>query len=655
MKRFLMLSMALILAGAGCVAHKPPTLSGPEKIAEKKSIAENSPNNEWCWLYLGEAYEENGQYREAIQAYNQAASKPRPLRHIEEWGLYAKISQSYEALGEFDAAISARKRSIEIDPERVESYTALSTLYARNKQYDDAVAAGRRALELQPGNSEALAAVGAALSGKKQYREAQAILQQALQASPMDFSLYFLLGDVLDDQNAFDDEILLYQKGIEASAADTKAKVENSKYVREQIRFTQKEREKLRATYTKDMEVASATPFFYGRLARAYYAMGKYAEALVATDKGVDLLTTPDGIGITYAAKNGVMLVTEVMHIGPAQKAGVQVGDTIKGYGDGLMAAPGLGDNGILHERHMRYLIREYDNDNISIQVLRRGVEIKIVVTRGKAVDNKAADLIAIRSLVYRRLNEPARAASEAELAAGIDPSSDWVRFATGLNQFDRGQLEAAVKTLSAIKESVSARLVEATAYARLGKMEQALDAFAAVDPAAISAKNVPRSSDLRATFKAFAPYVSARREKARAYESKGQYREALFELSAAMRAADADQAAEILAAGFLIARKSPAFSEVPEEARKYAIRSEVQVKEGNFEGAAVELQKAVRVAPYVAQFYYNLALVNAEAKKYREAVRNMKTYLAAAPDGANARAARDEIVKWEFMIEKGK
>jgi tetratricopeptide (TPR) repeat protein len=653
MRRVLILPVLLILAMTGCAAEQ--IMTGGEKVAHYKERVENGQQSGGDWFLLGVAYAESGQYREAVDAYKKAASDPRIGEHVTGWVLHARMGEAYEKLGAYDAAISAQKRSIELNPQRAEGYVALSSCYGYNKQYDEAIVAAKRALELQPGNTDALAAIGAALGKKKQYREARAILQQALQASPMDFSLYFLLGDVLGEQTAFEDMALLYKRGIEASAADTKTKVENSKYVRDQIRLTQEAREKLRATYTKDIVVTSAAPFFYGRLAGAYYAMGKYAEALSAVDKGVDLMTTPDGLGITYVFKDDALNVTEVMHVSPAKKAGVQTGDTIKGCCGPLFAfATFNADEQILLDS-MRAFIREGDDDNIPFKILRNGSERDIMIAKGKAVDNKAADLIAIRSLVYRRLNEPARAASEAELAAEISPVSDWVRFATGLNQFDRGQLEAAVKTLSAIKESVSARLVEATAYARLGKMEQALDAFAAVDPAAISAKNVPRSSDLRVMFKAFAPYVSARREKARAYESKGQYREALFELSAAMRAADADQAAEILAAGFLIARKSPAFSEVPEEARKYAIRSEVQVKEGNFEGAAVELQKAVRVAPYVAQFYYNLALVNAEAKKYREAVRNMKTYLAVAPDAPNARAARDEIVKWEFMIEKTK
>ncbi|HLA04899.1 MAG TPA: tetratricopeptide repeat protein, partial [Syntrophales bacterium] len=95
--------------------------------------------------------------------------------------------------------------------------------------------------------------------------------------------------------------------------------------------------------------------------------------------------------------------------------------------------------------------------------------------------------------------------------------------------------------------------------------------------------------------------------------------------------------------------------SEVPEDARKYALRSEVLVKEGNFEQAATELKKAIQIAPYAARLYYNSALINAELKKYPEAIRHMKIYLKAAPDAPDARAAKDEIIKWEFMMEKRK
>jgi tetratricopeptide (TPR) repeat protein len=105
----------------------------------------------------------------------------------------------------------------------------------------------------------------------------------------------------------------------------------------------------------------------------------------------------------------------------------------------------------------------------------------------------------------------------------------------------------------------------------------------------------------------------------------------------------------------FSIVRRNPLLSEIPEDARKYALRGEMLVKEGSLEKAAAEIKKAIQIAPYAARLYYNCALINAELKNYPEAIRLMKIYLKASPDALDARAAKDEIIKWEFMIEQGK
>ena len=141
---------------------------------------------------------------------------------------------------------------------------------------------------------------------------------------------------------------------------------------------------------------------------------------------------------------------------------------------------------------------------------------------------------------------------------------------------------------------------------------------------------------------------------RAKALESKNQYREALAAYSAAMKAADEPTGKEILSACFGLVRKNPALGQVPEEARKYAIRSEVRVKEGNFGEAFAEIRKAIDEAPYVGQFYFNAALIQSEMKLYREAIDSMNIFLSAAPDSVHARAAKDEIIKWEMKTEKG-
>jgi len=76
--------------------------------------------------------------------------------------------------------------------------------------------------------------------------------------------------------------------------------------------------------------------------------------------------------------------------------------------------------------------------------------------------------------------------------------------------------------------------------------------------------------------------------------------------------------------------------------------------KQGKFERAVKEYQKAVRAAPYIAKLYFNTARIYGELKGYAQAIRFMKTYLQLAPEAPNARAAKDQIYKWEFMVEKG-
>ena len=97
-----------------------------------------------------------------------------------------------------------------------------------------------------------------------------------------------------------------------------------------------------------------------------------------------------------------------------------------------------------------------------------------------------------------------------------------------------------------------------------------------------------------------------------------------------------------------------PRLSELPEEARKYALRGDVLTEQGKFEDAGKEYRKAVQAAPFIAKLYFNTAMIYGELKKYPQAIRYMKTYLNLAPEAPNVRATQDQIYKWEFMMEKG-
>lgn len=93
-----------------------------------------------------------------------------------------------------------------------------------------------------------------------------------------------------------------------------------------------------------------------------------------------------------------------------------------------------------------------------------------------------------------------------------------------------------------------------------------------------------------------------------------------------------------------------PALSE---EARKFKVQAELAVERKRFVDAANGYVMAVRTAPWWAEGYYNLALLKAELTEYEDAIRMMKRFIVLEPQSPLARAAQDQIYRWEALAEK--
>ncbi len=626
MKKPWILLILILFAVSGCVSSRYPHVnlySEGEKatamgdysaaVSYYKRATELAPQEGLYIFSLCKAYYANGQYQEAVDECKKALNHyhqqyPGSVGERDSWSY---ISAAYSALGQIDSAISSQKRWIELKPDNSDAFVTLSYYYFKNKQYDEAITAAKRAIELKSDNADAYNNLGSAYGMKKQYNEAMKALKKAIEIDPKKDMAYSWMGRFLIEQNAYNEAVETYKKGIEA---------------------------------------APSNPDLRESLATAYYRMGRYDDAIESANKAIELQTIT-GIGITIEVKRGYPVVKGVVNNGPAKKADIQAGDKI-------IEIDGKSIEGWNIEKVVQGL-RGTVGTQVGLTIERNDNKIKKAVAREKIVTKEAASSIGIRSLLYRHKGDLDSAFSDAEMASILNPSDDYARLSLGAAYLDRGQYDESIKLLSQIKVSSTARLLEATTYAKQGKMKLAVNFYFSIMDAypeeAISPKNVPLMNDRMVLLQAFKPIVKEHRDKARSFESKGQYKEALSELSEALKTADDTEAQEIQENIFGMIRRNPLIFEVPEDARKYALRSEVLVKEGNFEQAVAELKKAIQIAPYAARLYYNSALINAELKKYPEAIRHMKIYLKAAPDTPDARAAKDEIVKWEFMMEKGK
>jgi tetratricopeptide (TPR) repeat protein len=95
----------------------------------------------------------------------------------------------------------------------------------------------------------------------------------------------------------------------------------------------------------------------------------------------------------------------------------------------------------------------------------------------------------------------------------------------------------------------------------------------------------------------------------------------------------------------------------IPEEARKRAVFGMTAVKEAKdskgLDRAAEEYRKAIQLAPWWADLYYNLAMVQEQRSSFREAAETFKLYLAASPKDPQAQLIQNKIYELEYKAEK--
>lgn len=98
----------------------------------------------------------------------------------------------------------------------------------------------------------------------------------------------------------------------------------------------------------------------------------------------------------------------------------------------------------------------------------------------------------------------------------------------------------------------------------------------------------------------------------------------------------------------------------VPEEAQRHLGRGSAAVEiaktSEDFLLAISEFKKALHLAPWLANAYFNLAVVQEKVGQFNEAIQNFKLYLLAAPSAADAQDVKTRIYGLELKAElKGK
>ncbi len=386
-------------------------------------------------------------------------------------------------------------------------------------------------------------------------------------------------------------------------------------------------------------------PDLYFMQARAYAALGKYDIAISLANKAIDL-STITGIGVTISTIENYPVVLKVSESGPANKAGIEVGDKIVKVNGQTTEGWDL--------QEFSQNVRGNEGTQAVLTIERKGSgKIEKTLTREKMIQKEAAPPLGLRSLVYAITGESEQSFKDAELVYPLDPTNEWAKRAISFFSIQKGaNTDKAIELLSSSKDNFD-KLLESLAYSKKGDLENSVKIYASIPDGYLNSKSIFKQDFKNIVFQSLKPYVENKRRKIKSLEAENRHRDALKVYAELMMFADENEKKQIRSDIASILKIKPYLLEFPEEARRYAIRAEAWTSEGKFKEAVEEYRKALDISPFFPELYKAIALNYEGLKEYSKAIDYMGIYVEIYPDAPDYREAKDLIYKWEALEEK--
>jgi len=656
--RGIVLSAATVLVIGGCATQQEIAKSNytaknyPQAIAVYKESNMEEPNNPANVIGLANSYYANRQYGEAIEwylkykalnpndtsiacnlgtAYYYTGQYPKALTVLEAANNINPLAQQagirgsriramggvsnpespcvqvlntlYEKTGRYDIAISNMKKKIDSDPRQSEPFVKLSSLYYAAGMYDDSITAAKRGIDLIPNYAEAHQNMGLSYWKKTQYVKAIGSLRHTLELNPNNSVAALYLAKS-------------YEK----------------------VRENQKAIETLRKSRMLTPSVAVDA-----ELARLLYRSGIYSEGAELLNRVIEK-SVIIGVGIRLESVGGNPIIQGLEKNSPALRAGLRVGDRILQADQQNLA--GLSVEEVVEK------IRGELNIPITL-TLKRGEEtIQKQLIRESFYNSDAVSLLALRSLMYRKLGNTQQAQDDARKANDLSPKD--AAMAMGASAYERGDMAGVLRYLSAEKEDINARVLEAAAYAKGANTAKALELLREVTVQDTDEINIPLKEDRDALVKALSGVAKDSYDKGVELAKSNQPAAALDAYANALLLAESEADANMIRTEMF---KLSATASVPlsEEAHRHVVRGEFYVGAVNYNEALNEFRKGLVLAPFASRLYFNTALVEAKLERYSDALRHMNLYIQSSPNAPDTRAAKDEMIKWEMLIDSPK
>lgn len=628
---------------------------------------------------LGRAYLEKGQYKEAIAYFQKSIETDGYVFAIRQPIIYYWLGRAYEGNEEYDKAIEAFRLSLEVEdkikglpkdpkqfviyflgdlvgmeninkdlplwlhhiPPQDSAYFWLGNAYFFKNQFAEAEDAFKKAIGLDPQAPYYHIMLGRTYSLEKKYGEAIASINKALEIAPNDDFVYGVMGAIYRDMKQYDKAISAFRKAMELASGQESKK---NNYLLKIVDIYME-----RGNYEEAIKTLKTLPSSEAvseRLVASYLSTGQFNDAIKELTSLIDKLTII-GTGATITIVDEFPVVTVLQESSPAQRARIQIGDKIIEI-DGK-STKGWDLNKVINS------IRGPEGTQVTLTIERKGVSkpFEKTLTREKIFDIRASSHFGLRSLVYFIKEQDEEALRDAQMAYNLNPQDPFARRAMAFADVKQGKYPEALAILGEAKGDFD-KLIASIVYAKMADPQRSAEVYATISRDFLTSKDAFRKYFVTSAHKALAPYIEEKERLAASYESEGKFKDALEVYADLIKIVDDGKFKEILGKVANILKKDPSLAELPEEARKHTIRAEVMAKEGRLEEAGKEYKEAIEIAPFAPQLYKALASNYATLKEYQKAIDALQIYLELYPDAPDAREAKDEIYRWETLMEIG-
>jgi tetratricopeptide (TPR) repeat protein len=162
-----------------------------DKISLWTDCVKKSPHKGRPYTNLGFAYIESGQYDKALEATQKGIDLDPKFA-----GAYYNLSIIYQKMGNLNQAIAMAKKSLEIDPDTEMAYYSLGGIYFENGQYEESEEAYKKFLKTFPYFPEAHNLLAIVYAAQKKFDKAVTEFEWEIKVNPYHTLAHLNLGQI---------------------------------------------------------------------------------------------------------------------------------------------------------------------------------------------------------------------------------------------------------------------------------------------------------------------------------------------------------------------------------------------------------------------------------------------------------------------------